>query len=151
MHHLPFCIHSAAICSMSTGTPKTFEVFTPACPDVPRLDLATIVDDYTRRSKRKEIHREKSLARKCSQKGGLINAYDNSIVYTDWFLTQLIDRLKHRNALLVYASDHGEYLGEKNRYGHLYKNPAPEIQRVPMLWWASGYMDRREPGTLEIP
>lgn len=44
------------------------------------------------------------------------NAYDNTIVYTDFFLGRLISMLQERNAtaLLAYASDHGEDLWEPN-------------------------------------
>ena len=43
-------------------------------------------------------------------KDNLINAYDNSIRYTDNFLVRLIDMLReqHVNSALIYTSDHGE-------------------------------------------
>ena len=47
---------------------------------------------------------------------GLTNAYDNTIVYTDYLLNELIDSLAaiptHRTAM-IYMSDHGESLGEE--------------------------------------
>ncbi|NCU55982.1 MAG: phosphoethanolamine transferase, partial [Candidatus Fonsibacter ubiquis] len=48
----------------------------------------------------------------CS-KEELINAYDNTILYTDHFLDLLINKLKKQNkkSFLIYASDHGESLG----------------------------------------
>lgn len=48
----------------------------------------------------------------------LINSYDNTIVYTDYFITQVIDRIKNENAVLIYLSDHGESLGEDGMYLH---------------------------------
>src|SRR6185312_9502252 len=51
---------------------------------------------------------------KCTQQE-LINAYDNTILYEDYFISQAIGvlkRLSHRCALLIYVSDHGESLGE---------------------------------------
>jgi lipid A ethanolaminephosphotransferase len=52
----------------------------------------------------------------------VINAYDNTIVYTDFVLSQIIDRLKSHSAdidaFLFYASDHGESLGENGLYLH---------------------------------
>jgi heptose-I-phosphate ethanolaminephosphotransferase len=47
-----------------------------------------------------------------SKREKIVNAYDNSILFTDWFLSQLITKLKStgRSATLVYFSDHGERL-----------------------------------------
>ena len=47
----------------------------------------------------------------------LVDAYDNSILYTDWFLTELISMLSARNthSALLYASDHGENLLDDDR------------------------------------
>lgn len=46
------------------------------------------------------------------------NSYDNTILYTDWFLTQVLGRLKDSCALMIYLSDHGESLGEDGFYLH---------------------------------
>ncbi len=71
----------------------------------------------------------------------LINAYDNSIAYTDHVLAGAIDWLKthdgdHAPAML-YVSDHGESLGENNLYLHgLPYAVAPREQtHVPMVMW----------------
>lgn len=71
------------------------------------------------------------------------NAYDNTILYTDYFLSRTIDLLdvesdRYETAML-YVSDHGESLGEKGLYLHgLPYAIAPEEQtKVPMLFWAS--------------
>ncbi len=69
------------------------------------------------------------------------NAYDNAILYTDFFLSQAIDLLKKYNTsfetALVYVSDHGESLGENGLYLHgLPYLLAPDTQKhVPMLMW----------------
>ncbi|MFL6660566.1 MAG: phosphoethanolamine transferase [Rhizobacter sp.] len=71
----------------------------------------------------------------------LINAYDNSIAYTDHVLAQAIDWLSRqadRHApVLLYVSDHGESLGENNLYLHgLPYAVAPREQtHVPMVLW----------------
>ena len=58
---------------------------------------------------------------KCSQQE-LVNAFDNSIVYTDHVLAQSIDWLQAREkeyqTALLYVSDHGESLGESGLYLH---------------------------------
>lgn len=72
----------------------------------------------------------------------VVNAYDNSIAYTDWFLARIIDMLAQASNVsgtLVYLSDHGESLGENGLY--LHGAPywiAPTMQtRVPFLIWMS--------------
>ena len=73
----------------------------------------------------------------------IVNSYDNTIVYTDWFLAQVIGRLERQNerfdTALLYVSDHGESLGEYGLY--LHGTPyllAPSGQtHVPMMVWLS--------------
>lgn len=72
----------------------------------------------------------------------IVNAYDNTIAYTDHFLAQVIDLLEASDRVIpamFYVSDHGESLGENGLY--LHGTPwfmAPEEQtRVPMVLWLS--------------
>ena len=78
--------------------------------------------------------------RTCSR-DEIVNAYDNTIRYTDHFLAQTVAWLKQRPqpSALVYVSDHGESLGENNLYLHgLPYALAPDEQKhVPMLTWVS--------------
>lgn len=68
----------------------------------------------------------------------LINAYDNTILYTDYFLSSLIDSLSDKKVLLVYASDHGESISEGEHFHGTSKDIAPpEQRRVPIILWAS--------------
>ncbi len=73
----------------------------------------------------------------------VVNAFDNTIHYTDYFLNAAIEKLKalsdHYNTALVYVSDHGESLGENKLYLHgMPYLIAPEAQKhVPMLMWFS--------------
>jgi KDO II ethanolaminephosphotransferase len=73
----------------------------------------------------------------CS-KAELINAYDNSLLYTDTFLHSLMQSLAGKKAVLVYTSDHGESIDE-NRHFHATPKPLapPEQLAVPLLFWAS--------------
>ena len=70
------------------------------------------------------------------------NAYDNTILYTDYFLSRLIELLSSyegaRNVAMLYVSDHGESLGENGMYlhGFPYALAPPEQTDVPMLFWA---------------
>ncbi len=72
----------------------------------------------------------------------LVNAYDNTMVYTDWMLAQVIDMLRgleNTQSVMIYASDHGESLGEQGLYLHGMPNAvAPDVQRdIPILLWMS--------------
>src|SRR5690606_14753139 len=57
----------------------------------------------------------------CS-KEEIVNAYDNTILYTDHILASVIDRLAGEQGRLdtamLYMSDHGESLGEFGLYLH---------------------------------
>ena len=95
--------------------PPAFEIFKPVCNTV---ELA-----------------------KCSQLE-LINAYDNTIVYTDFILHKIIEdlkQLKDYNSSMIFVSDHGESLGEHNVYMHgLPKSIAPKVQyEIPFIVWMS--------------
>jgi lipid A ethanolaminephosphotransferase len=76
----------------------------------------------------------------------VVNAYDNTLLYTDHVLAQTIAFLRTQQArfdtAMVYVSDHGESLGESGLYLHgLPWSIAPAEQtHVPMLMWLSpGY------------
>ncbi len=81
----------------------------------------------------------------------LVNAYDNTILYTDHLLAstakwlQRSARARPLDTALVYLSDHGESLGENNLYLHgLPYALAPRVQvHVPMLTWLSDPMQQR--------
>ena len=95
--------------------PVQFEHFTPVCKSV---ELSN-----------------------CS-KVELINAYDNSIVYTDYILSKVIEDLKDLSeykSTMIFVSDHGESLGEKNLYMHgLPMSIAPKEQyEIPFIVWTS--------------
>jgi lipid A ethanolaminephosphotransferase len=73
----------------------------------------------------------------------LINSYDNTLLYTDYFLHQTIEFLKNitdrYNTLMIYVSDHGESLGENGIYLHgLPYFISPDEQRhIPFIIWLS--------------
>jgi lipid A ethanolaminephosphotransferase len=81
-----------------------------------------------------------NVLQKCEREA-LINAYDNSIAYTDHVLAKAIDWLGAQagayDPAMLYLSDHGESLGENNLYLHgLPWSVAPREQKhVPMLLW----------------
>ncbi|MCT4703311.1 kdo(2)-lipid A phosphoethanolamine 7''-transferase [Enterobacteriaceae bacterium H20N1] len=78
-----------------------------------------------------------SIDKECS-KEQLINAFDNSVLYTDTVIADIINKLRDKRAIIFYASDHGESISE---HKHLHGTPRdmapPEQFRVPLLVWAS--------------
>jgi glucan phosphoethanolaminetransferase (alkaline phosphatase superfamily) len=72
----------------------------------------------------------------------LNNSYDNSILYTDWFLAQVINALKQTKELtsLMYVSDHGQslYDGTCNLafHGH---NTQMEFHIPAIVWYSDLY------------
>ncbi len=75
-------------------------------------------------------------------RASLVNAYDNSIAYTDHMLAQAVLWLQGQapqfDTTMLYVSDHGESLGENNLYLHgLPYAVAPREQKhVPMVVWS---------------
>lgn len=94
--------------------PPAFEKFTPVCKS---NDLS-----------------------KCS-KEEINNAYDNAILYTDYFLGKTIELLRKNedrfSTGMFYLSDHGESLGENNVYLHgMPRAIAPDNQlHIPAVFW----------------
>ena len=77
----------------------------------------------------------------CSQTE-LLNSYDDTIVYTDHVLSQIINNLKELSKYqtgLWYLSDHGESTGEHGLYlhGSPYAIAPTQQTHVPMMMWFS--------------
>ena len=72
----------------------------------------------------------------------IVNAYDNTIRYTDFLLDGLINTLrdmKDWKSAMIFISDHGESLGENKMFMHgLPMKLAPKEQyEIPFLVWTS--------------
>jgi glucan phosphoethanolaminetransferase (alkaline phosphatase superfamily) len=81
----------------------------------------------------------------------LNNSYDSSILYTDWFLAQLVGQMKQsqQRAAMLYVSDHGQTLYDNSCklafHGH---NTQFEFH-VPAFVWYSDQYQARYPGKVE--
>lgn len=78
----------------------------------------------------------------------LINAYDNSIRYTDYFLHHLIETLDSTGSFsaLYYSPDHGEDLLDDDRKRFLHASPHPTYYQlhIPLfLWFSETYRNNR--------
>ena len=71
----------------------------------------------------------------------MINAYDNTVCYTDWFLGEVIAPLTERRAIVFYLSDHGEALGEQGQW--LHASESEKAHRPAALIWASASYQTR--------
>ena len=76
------------------------------------------------------------------------NAYDNTILYADYFLSKVIGLLKRNSqesdTAMFYVSDHGESLGENGLYLHgmpYFMAPDEQID-VPALMWLNDSMSK---------
>ena len=87
-------------------------------------------------------------------KDQLINAYDNSILYTDYFLHSLIGILKNSgaDATMIYSPDHGEDLLDDNRKRFLHASPIPTYYQIhiPFLMWFSDNYIKARPEKFEV-
>ncbi len=100
--------------------PPEFERFKPACQSEELADCSKVELD---------------------------NAYDNAILYTDYFLARVIALLKANTpkfeTAMLYVSDHGESLGENGLYLHglPYVLAPPEQTDVPVIVWIGDSSD----------
>lgn len=93
--------------------PAEFEKFTPVCNTV---EIST------------------------ADKQELMNAYDNTILYTDYLVHSVIETLRgidNKRCCMLFVSDHGESLGEDNLFMHgMPKKIAPKEQfEIPFIVW----------------
>ncbi len=109
--------------------PDEFELFTPAC-------------------------RTEDIS-KCSNEE-IGNAYDNTIAYTDYFLSEVIQLLKANTprfeTAMLYVSDHGESLGESGLYLHglPYAFAPKEQTEVPLIMWLGESSDVELASALDL-
>lgn len=81
----------------------------------------------------------------------LVNAYDNTILYTDLLLHTLISRLQDTGiaAAMLYTSDHGENIFDDSRDLFLHASPRPSAYElhVPLIVWLSDSYRQSFPDT----
>jgi glucan phosphoethanolaminetransferase (alkaline phosphatase superfamily) len=110
--------------------PHAFERFKPAPSPADAVDMH---DD---------LFREK-----------LNNAYDNSILYTDYFISQVIAAVSQSDrpvATVLYLSDHGEDVFDKD-CGEVFRGRSSPISyRIPLFLWYSDEYQRAYPRKIEM-
>ena len=98
--------------------PKAYEKFTPVC--------------------------KTNQLEECTQEE-VSNAYDNAVLYSDYFLSKTINFLKPYSkdyeTAMIYMSDHGESLGEKGLYLHgmpYFMAPDEQTHVASFMWFGEG-------------
>jgi glucan phosphoethanolaminetransferase (alkaline phosphatase superfamily) len=83
-------------------------------------------------------------------KSKLRNAYDNSILFTDYVLGEVVGILEKSGACssMLYLSDHGEDIFDDARARYLHASPIPTYYQlhIPYLLWFSDTYQRDYPG-----
>jgi len=82
---------------------------------------------------------DKAIDASAATRRELVNAYDNTIRYTDYILSSLIGKLKatESRTALLYASDHGEDIFDDKRERFLHASPVPtywQIHQASLVW-----------------
>ena len=78
----------------------------------------------------------------------LVNAYDNSVRYTDYVLSKIIDylgSLENTSSALLYCADHGEDLIDDHRERFLHASPtttAYQLYVASLAWFSESYRER---------
>lgn len=108
--------------------PKEFEKFTPTC--------------------------KTNQLEECTQEE-IANAYDNAILYTDYFLDQTINFLKKYDnkydTAMIYMSDHGESLGEGGVYLHglpYFMAPDAQVHIGSVMWFGKSMAQKIDKDSL---
>ena len=68
----------------------------------------------------------------------IINSYDNSVLYMDYFVNSIIEKMKLENCILFYVSDHGELLGEDEQWLHAVEHEALH-NAASFIWMSEKY------------
>lgn len=77
----------------------------------------------------------------------MINSYDNTILYTDYFIKETIELIRDKKSILIFLSDHGESLGEDGYY--LHGADRPELHYPAAFVWYSDKYAQSFPDMIE--
>lgn len=110
-------------------SPKKFDIFHPSID----RDSFIRLDDYKEKEK-------------------IINSYDNSIVYNDYFIFLVLNQIKKLKVpvTMTFISDHGENLYDtpENLFGHGRK-VNPYVYRIPYFFWYSDKYQKKYPDKIK--
>ena len=69
----------------------------------------------------------------------IVAQYDNALYYNDYIVSEIINRFRDKEALVIYVPDHGEAVYDEGGSiaGHLEENPDRHMIEIPVIFWAS--------------
>lgn len=84
-------------------------------------------------------------------KNEIVNSYDNTIVYLDYFLSETIKRLKSEDtpSVMLYVSDHGEHLGEDGKWLHAQGGEAA-MNPAYIIWYSEKFKEKYPQKVIEL-
>lgn len=108
---------------------------------------------YPRNDKRFEIFKKDSISRTDldDRKKTLVAQYDNSTVYNDWVVANIIKHHTNENAVIIYFSDHGEEIYDfRDHYGRTQETrKTPNLLKyqyeIPFMIWCSNKFIEENP------
>ncbi|MDA9057048.1 sulfatase-like hydrolase/transferase [Flavobacteriaceae bacterium] len=83
----------------------------------------------------------------------IINDYDNAVLYTDFVVSEIIQKIKALNtkSFVLYMSDHGEELfKDHNMAGHNEDVGTKDMYDVPFLLWESDTYKEQKQLTIDV-
>ncbi|MDO4203064.1 MAG: phosphoethanolamine transferase [Selenomonadaceae bacterium] len=83
---------------------------------------------------------EKDIKLNVNEANKLIVAeYDNALYYNDFVVTEIINRFRDMEAIVIYLPDHGEAVYDEGAgfAGHIEENANRHMIEVPLIFWAS--------------
>lgn len=77
-----------------------------------------------------------------STKEELINSYDNTVLYFDFFVNKIIEISKKSTTptLIIYMADHGEILGENGKWLHAQEDKSSTNPAM-LIWYSNNFKD----------
>ena len=82
----------------------------------------------------------------------IINDYDNSILYNDYILREIIEKLRTQEGMsaLLYFSDHGEEVFDSQVYaGRSFEKISPSMCQIPLILWRNAAFEMANPLSID--
>jgi len=77
------------------------------------------------------------------EKEQIINSYDNTLVYLDFFIDEvikLVDKNNHKT-VVMYVADHGEILGENDKWLHAQEDESSKNPAM-VIWYSDSFKNQ---------
>ena len=75
-----------------------------------------------------------------------IAEYDNSVLYNDYIVNEIIKHFIEKETIMIYFPDHGEEVYDSENFaGHNYVNPTKNMVEIPFIIWYSQSLQTKHP------